>query len=677
LARGRIEPIPTHAQCPQRRGLWLVLRRTVVIVAVAFLFLWLMYGFRVGPLEWEGRQGGPVRVGSWVLTVPAPDHWEGMLQQMSSPAIRMMFLAGEARTGGWWWYFPFAFLIKNPVPLLLIWLGAIVVSVWRRPLSLADYLFLLAFPVVYAAVAVHSRVNIGYRHLLPIHPFLYVLAAQWALVLPAYQSTDLPTTGVPIYQPTSLPIHQLARDGRTTWPSFIAPVLGLLLGVWYVVGTLSVFPHYLAYFNELVGGPRNGYRYLVDSNLDWGQGFKALRETLDSLDVRSPLKMGHTWYVGPESYGVRYEPLPPLPGAPVVFSPRFDPPPGTYVLGATLLQRPRGDLEQYEWFRHYPAVAQPGYALFVYRVEPHRPPATWVAQCVEPAPPLSDELIAGEFHSQPLRRVTFDCTRSWVYPEDGRTSGWYALHGGILEDGSFLTGSGAQHLEQARQAYVHHQDDGMAPVFELYEFRPGMRALTATLAVRIAPAGMSPLQVVAERPLVTAPLHLEGPLDFLGYRIVTSAVRSEARRSVGVPSADARLGSAVRSKARKSAEVPSAGALTVETWWRVADTGPDRGRSATSGVDGMRPVSIMAHLVDGDGRAIGVADGLGVPMESWREGDVLVQVHRFSLTEDEGGDCWLRTGVYWLDTLERHRVTEPAMSEPGGGDHVLVEVHVR
>ena len=34
---------------------------------------------------------------------------------------------------------------------------------------------------------------------------------------------------------------------------------------------MSIYPHYLAHFNEAVGGPRNGYRYLVDSNLDWGQ----------------------------------------------------------------------------------------------------------------------------------------------------------------------------------------------------------------------------------------------------------------------------------------------------------------------------------------------------------------------------------------------------------------------
>jgi hypothetical protein len=604
------------------RKTWFLVRRTATIGAVALLFLWGIYGFRVGP----------VSVGSYVLTVPASHHWEGLLQQMASPAIRLMFLAGEAGVGGWWWYFPFAFLIKNPVPLLAIWIGAIVLSVWHRSLTLVDFLFLLAFPAVYMAVAIYSKVNIGYRHLLPIHPFLYVLAAQ----LPSRRFTR------PLGAKS---VTGNLREGRVLWVG---------LWVWYVVGTLRVFPHYLAYFNELAGGPRNGYRYLVDSNLDWGQGFKALKKELDRLDVRSPLRLGHHWYVGPESYGVEYEPLPPLPGAPAVFSPRFDPPPGTYVLGATLLQRGSGDLEQYEWFKHHDPIAQPGYALFVYRVDPHQPPATWIAQCVEPAAPLDEEVIAREFHTQPLRRVYFDCTQSWIYPEDGQTSGWYALHDQVLQAGGPFW---QPHLDQAHLSYVHDRYDGIGPAFRLYEFSPGMQGVAVTSTARVAPPGMSPAQVAAERPLVEAPLQLDGPLDFVGYRLVEATPE----------------------------------AVALETWWRVTEVGDA----------GARPLSIMAHLVGDDGHPVGVADGLGVPVEVWQAGDVLVQYHHFPLAPGEWGSdadaplpvsgrgwgrdlvsdaplpvsgrgsegLWLQTGVYWLDTLERQAVAGPGQAT---GDHILV-----
>jgi hypothetical protein len=43
------------------------------------------------------------------------------------------------------------------------------------------------------------------------------------------------------------------------------------LFVWLVISCVMIFPQYLAYFNEYVGGPANGYKYLVDSNLDWEQ----------------------------------------------------------------------------------------------------------------------------------------------------------------------------------------------------------------------------------------------------------------------------------------------------------------------------------------------------------------------------------------------------------------------
>jgi len=99
----------------------------------------------------------------------------------------------------------------------------------------------------------------------------------------------------------------------------------------------------------------------------------------------------------------------------------------------------------------------------------------------------------------------------------------------------------------------------------------------------------------------------------------------------------------------------------VETWWRVADTGEGE----------LRPLSIMAHLVDGDGRAVAVADGLGVPIEGWEAGDVIVQFHEFSVeTELEGESYWLQTGVYWLDTLERQEVTGPGQET---GDRILLE----
>jgi hypothetical protein len=248
----------------------------------------------------------------------------------------------------------------------------------------------------------------------------------------------------------------------------------------------------------------------------------------------------------------------------------------------------------------------------------------WIAQCVKPAPPLDSEFILKELYIQPLRWVYFDCMRSWIYPEDGGTGGWYVLHDEVLQkDVSFLQ----PHLDQIHLAYVHHGCDTIGPAFRLYEFFPSRQGLAYTPMVWIAPPGMGPMQVIAERPIVTAPLQLEGPLAFLGYRLLNV----------------------------------NRGVVALETWWQVTEKQ-------------MRPLSIMAHLVDDDGHLVSGADGLGVPVEVWQVGDVLVQYHRFLLTPDLWGDprgvYWLQTGVYWLDTMERQEVTGPGRDT---GDRILLE----
>jgi hypothetical protein len=116
-------------------------------------------------------------------------------------------------------------------------------------------------------------------------------------------------------------------------------------------------------------------------------------------------------------------------------------------------------------------------------------------------------------------------------------------------------------------------------------------------------------------PSIEAPVLFDGPLSFLGYQVL-----------------------------------PADGGIAVETWWKVEE------RTT-------RPLSIMAHLVDAGGVHVAVADGLGVPVESWQPGDVIVQLHHFAGFEDsevEKEALRMVTGVYWLDTMEQHPVADDA-----------------
>jgi hypothetical protein len=52
-----------------------------------------------------------------------------------------------------------------------------------------------------------------------------------------------------------------------------------------ITSTLRVYPHQLAYFNEAAGGPENGWKHLLHSNLDWGQDLLLVNEWLSRHKV--------------------------------------------------------------------------------------------------------------------------------------------------------------------------------------------------------------------------------------------------------------------------------------------------------------------------------------------------------------------------------------------------------
>ncbi len=104
---------------------------------------------------------------------------------------------------------------------------------------------------------------------------------------------------------------------------------------WFVAESAYIRPNYLAYFNELAGGPRQGYKHLVDSSLDWGQDLPALQEWLakNNPDNR-PVYLAYFGTEDPGYYGVNAFPL-----ANAGFDQQLiDLKPGIYCVSATLLQ---------------------------------------------------------------------------------------------------------------------------------------------------------------------------------------------------------------------------------------------------------------------------------------------------------------------------------------------------
>jgi hypothetical protein len=210
----------------------------------------------------------------------------------------MAYLLGQSKLGGWWYYFPVTLLVKEPLPVfLLAGLAAYLGLKKRRPMSSAE-LVLICIPVVTLLWSMaFVRLNIGFRHLLFILPFVYVLLGS-VVARPASGGTPEPASESAGANPAPS-----ARDWLK--PRYL---LSLFLLAWFCVESALVCPHHLAYFNEVAGGPKGGVNWLADSNLDWGQDLKRLQDYMERNRVQS-LRLLYFGTADPACYGLRYAPL--------------------------------------------------------------------------------------------------------------------------------------------------------------------------------------------------------------------------------------------------------------------------------------------------------------------------------------------------------------------------------
>ena len=304
------------------------------VTAVAALIVWASYLFSMSPVESVG------------VRVPALPYLRGLLSVLDiAGGGRPAYLLGQLSNEGWWYYFPVAFVVKTPVPTLLGLLlatGLLLV----RPTS--DDLFLCIPPLGFFLVAMTTRLNLGYRHLLPLLPFLATHIGRLA---------QLPAVG-----PHGIRFPRcLVRRS--------APAI---LGGWLAISSLAIYPHFLAYFNAIGGGPDNGWHILVDSNIDWGQDLKGLRRW---MEVEGVERVNLAWFgsAPPEAYGIDHQILPGVPhGFNLWREPPFDrhqPEPGIYAISVTnLVGAVLPDPDLYAWFRQRVPDQRIGHSIFIYRV---------------------------------------------------------------------------------------------------------------------------------------------------------------------------------------------------------------------------------------------------------------------------------------------------------------------
>ncbi len=278
-----------------------------------------------------------------------PAYVSGLAYQAMKAESRLTYLLGQFSEMGSPAYFPVAFAVKTPLATLVVFAVVLGLLCDRRSRLRQDDAawWLLAPAIIVAGAAVGSRLNIGHRHILPLYPFLYVLAG-------------------------ALPGELRRLLGRGAAPVAFALVLGV------AAETLAARPHFVSFFNVAAGGGRGGLDILADSNLDWGQGLPALRRWMDERGVPE-VNLAYFGSADPAAYGIRFVPLPGSLELEVedagTFGRRPQMPvlPGWIAIGATHLQGVYLDpalREAYAYLRRkVPAAVLAGGAMYVYRVE--------------------------------------------------------------------------------------------------------------------------------------------------------------------------------------------------------------------------------------------------------------------------------------------------------------------
>jgi 4-amino-4-deoxy-L-arabinose transferase-like glycosyltransferase len=254
------------------------------------------------------------------------------------------FLMGMYSSQGWWYYTLIAFVIKTPLPLLLLLTASFIFHKTNPRGSFLDQAFLLVPVLAFFLFFSSKLLCIGLRYVLPVYPFLFVQASMVA--------------GCRLNDKTSIIKGAVAG-----------------LGVWYLLSSFLVYPHYLAFFNSAVGGPDNGYKYLVDSNLDWGQDLKGLGKYMKVKGI-DKVHLSYFGTADPAYYDIDYQWMPSyyLPEEFRGITPRdytfAAPQSGIVAISATNLQGVYfSDKKFYDWLKKYDPIDKIGYSIFIYDLD--------------------------------------------------------------------------------------------------------------------------------------------------------------------------------------------------------------------------------------------------------------------------------------------------------------------
>lgn len=285
------------------------------------------------------------------------------------------YFLGDVTNQSFFWYFPVSFVMKTPIPMLIMLLVGLGLAIWqyaqRKPTKvwqkLGEYtrnnfveLALGGFIIFYSYLSIKGNLNLGIRHLFPMMPMIFILVAKKV---------------IDFGKILTKPRHKRAYK------------IGLIgLCAWYIATAFVIYPNYLPYINGLFGGSGEAYRYLSDSNVDWGQDLKRLVKYVDNNPQIDKIALDYfggglpQYYfcerkfdengkmrTDPNSYDCQNSKL-------LTWHSYSGVPPTAYIaVSETLLEndifsaQTRGD-SGYAWLRAQTPIAKIGDSIYVYKI---------------------------------------------------------------------------------------------------------------------------------------------------------------------------------------------------------------------------------------------------------------------------------------------------------------------
>ena len=313
-------------------------------------------------------EGGNRFAHSWVSAVPVPfpaNYVQGIDSQLADFEQGLpSYLRGQWSNHGWWYFYLYALAIKVPLGMWFLAVLAACTSILDRGYSVSwrdEMVVLTPFFILLAFVSSQTGFSIHSRYVLPAFPFLFI----W----------------------TSKVGRAFGMRVGTRYRAAIASMTVVLLTS-SVASSLVVYPHSLSYFNELVGGSRNGYRHLAKSDSVWGQDLLYLRNWMMRHPDVNLEYLAHSGPFDPRLAGFQFE-LPPVgptnsnhPGT--LADERLGPKPGWYAINVCFLieQSPlpaadgRGGWNSptstfpfdFSYFKRFNPVATAGYSIYIYHI---------------------------------------------------------------------------------------------------------------------------------------------------------------------------------------------------------------------------------------------------------------------------------------------------------------------